>query len=275
MLAYNNESKAWASKFLTSQSDLLTLATRPSQSRSTQFVIGEFSIHNRAGGVALCGIGGRLPVTMWQAGLWVTANYAAGTVYTDDTTDWQSAATGDTLLGTTSVNNDGFLISSLIPFNIASIIVFTAASGGVPAWDLAYSVTTQGTGDANNWTTITNPYVAPLFTATGEQLIWFEQPTDWVPVTAATAIVNRHGLGVPPGYCLRIRETTAGTVSAGLATLAVLGRMFMTTDQVPSNGVLNNVGGVEIPLPPQCDAICAAISVANIQNRVDVKWRYR
>jgi hypothetical protein len=148
------------------------------------------------------------------------------------------------------------------------------ASGGTPAWSLHYSITTSGTGFSSNYGTITNPYVAPLLTATGEQLVWFEPPTDWVPVTAATAIINRHGATMPLGYTIVIKQTTAGTVSAGLGTLGVLGRMFMNTEDILDNDILNNIGGVELALPPQCDAICAAISVANPQNRVTLAYRY-
>lgn len=272
--AYTQQSQAWATKFLTSQSDSLVVAARPSNSYGTRFIVGEFNIQNRSGGSVVAGIGGRLPVSLWQAGLWDDSGYAAGTAYIDDTTDWQDAGAGDFLLGTDSVNDDGILISCLVPFNIVSIVVGTASSGGAPAWSLEYSIASSGTGSAANWATISNPYVAPLFTATGEQLVWFEPPSDWAAVTAATAIINRHGATVPSGYAIRIKQTTAGTVSAGLGTIAVLGRMVMSAEALLDNNVLTNLGGLELPLPPQCDAICAAISVANSQNRVELKYRY-
>lgn len=271
---YEPVSKAWPTKFLTSQDDAGVLAIRPSQSRGTRFILGEFNLHNRSGGDAIVGVGGRLPVSLWSAGLWDDSAYVAGTVYIDDTTDWQDAGAGDFLLGTTSTNDDGILISCSVPFNIASIVVGTAASGGAPAFSLHYSIASAGTGFSSNWGTITNPYVAPLFTATGEQLIWFEPPVDWVPVTTATAIINRHGATVPLGYSILVKQTTAGTVSAGLGTIAVLGRMLLTTEAVADNEILNNIGGIELALPAQCDAICAAISVANSQNRASVNYRY-
>lgn len=255
--SYEHSSKAWASKFLTSQADSLVLATRPQNSYGTRFVLGEFSIHNRSGGSAYLGIGGRLPVDMWTAGQLV-----AGGTYTEDVTDAQDSGTSDFAL-TTTTNNDGFAVFGLIPFNIVSILVGTAASGGSPAWDLAYTLA-DGT-----WGTISNAYVAPLFTATGEQLIWFEPPTDWAPSVAG------HGTGVPVGsYGIRVRATTAPNAVAGLATSMVLGRMLLSTESVDDNSILNNIGGVEMALPPQCDAICAACSVANSQNRASVSWRY-
>jgi len=255
--AYEHTSKAWAAKFLTSQSDSVVLGTRPQNSYGTRFILGEFNIHNRSGGAAVVGIGGRLPQNMWTAGQIV----AAGT-YTDDTTDAQDSDANDFPL-TTLTNNDGFGVFGLVPFSIVSLIVGTAAAGGSPVWDLAY------TKAGGSWGTITNPYVAPVFTAGGEQLIWFEPPTDWAVAEAG------HGTGVPVGsYGLRCRATTAPNATAGLLTNMVVGRMMMTTESVDDNSVLNNIGGVEIPLPPQCDAICAAISTADPQNRASVSWRY-
>lgn len=271
---YESISRSFATKFLTDQSDALALATRPQYSQGTRFIIGEFNLQNRSGGSVIAGIGGRLPVSLWQAGLWDDSAYAAGTVYVDDTTDWQDAGADDFLLGTTSTNDDGILISCSVPFNIASIVVGTAASGGSPAFSLHYSIATAGTGFSSNWGTISNPYVAPLFTSTGEQLIWFEPPVDWVPVTSATAIINRHGATVPSGYAILVKQTTAGSVSAGTGNIGVLGRMLMSSEALPDNNILSNLGGIEICLPPQCDAVCAAISVANSQNRIDAKVRY-
>lgn len=272
--AYEPVSKSFGTKFLTSQLDSLVLATRPQNSQGTRFVLGEFSVHNRSGSSAIVGIGGRLPISLWSAGLWDDSAYAAGTVFIDDTTDWQDAGADDFLLGTTSTNDDGIVIVSPVPFNIASIVVGTASSGGSPAWSLHYSIATAGTGFSSNWGTITNPYVAPLFTETGEQLIWFEPPVDWVPVTAATAIINRHGSVIPSGYAIVVKQTTAGSSSAGTGTIGTVGRMFMSTEDVQDNDILNNIGGSELPLPPQCDALCAAISVANPQNRVTLAYRY-
>lgn len=164
---------------------------------------------------------------------------------------------------TTTTNNDGFGIFSLIPFNIVSLVIGTAGAGGSPAWDLAYTLA------GGTWGTISNAYVAPLFTATGEQLIWFEPPVDWAVSEAG------HGTGVPVGYYgIRSRATTAPSGTAALATSMVLGRMLMTTEAVGDNAVLNNIGGGELALPAQCDAICAAISVANSQNRASVNFRY-
>ncbi len=273
MYAYQPESKSWASKFLASQSNALVLATRPSNSQGTRFVIGEFSVHNRSGGAAVVGIGGRLPVSLWSFGFWDDSEYAAGTVYANDTTDAQDADTGDVNLDTVGTNNDGFVIGCDVPFNIASLHISQASANGT-IWAAYYSIASAGTGFGSNFTQLSNLYVAPSFGSTGEQLLWFEPPVDWHKVGTSTAIVNRHGLTVPSQYLLVVKATTAPDTTRGQMSLAVLGRMFGSTENVADNGILNNIGGKEIYLPPQCDAICAAISTANSQNRADVKWCY-
>lgn len=271
--AYEHVSRGFPGKFLTSQSDLLTLATRPQHSQGTRFVIGEFSVHNRAGAASVVGIGGRFPITLWSFGVWDDSEYAAGTVYADDTIDAQDAGAGDVNLDAVGVNNDGFVIGCEVPFNIASLQISQASAVGT-VWSVSYSIATAGTGFANNYTALTNLYVAPSFGSTGEQLMWFEPPTDWHKVQAATQIINRHGLTVPAQYLLVVKSTTAPDTTRGQLSLATLGRMFMSTENVSDNGILNNIGGTEIPLPPQCDAICAAISTANVQNRASVNYRY-
>ena len=270
---YEHLSKAFATKFLTSQSDSLVLQTRPSNSYGTRLVIGEFSLQNRSGGTVVAGIGGRFPISLWTFGTWTDASYAAGTVYTNDTTDAQDSDAGDVNLDTVATNNDGFVIGCDVPFNIASLQISQASANGT-VYAVHYSIASAGTGFSSNYGTITNLYVAPSFTATGEQLIWFEPPVDWVKATSATAIVNRHGLTVPSQYLLVVRATTAPDTTRGQMSLATLGRMMLSTEGVADNQILNNIGGTEIFLPPQCDAICGAISTANAQNRLSVNCRY-
>lgn len=271
--AYSNLSRSWPRKFLTTQADGQVIVAKPTDSYATKFVLGEFSVHNRTGGVATLGIGGRFPIDLWSFGTWDDSEYAAGTVYASDTTDAQDAGTGDVALDTVGTNNDGFLIGCDVPFSIASLQISQASSAGT-VWAMYYSIATLGTTFANNFTAITNPYVAPDFSATGERLLWFEPPTDWVKASAATAIVNRHGLTVPSQYLLLVKATTGPNANAGLMSLATLGITVLTVEDVADNSVLTNIGGVERALPPQCDAVCAAISVANSQNRVDINYRY-
>lgn len=271
--AYESINKSWPTKWLTSQSDLQVLATRPQNSYGTRFVLGEFSIHNRSGGAAVVGVGGRLPVNLWSLGAWDDSAYAAGTVYADETTDAQDSDAGDVNLDTVAANSDGITIGCDIPFSIASLQVSQASANGT-VWKLYYSIASAGDGFSSNFKELTNAYVMPDFSATGERLIWFEPPTDWHKVEAATAIINRHGATVPSQYLLLALATTAPDTTRGQMSLATVGRMLMTKEAVPDNEVLNNIGGIEQPLPPQCDAICAAISVANSQNRASVSYRY-
>lgn len=278
---YEPVSQAWPNKFLQSHADTQVLATRPSNSQGTHFVLSEFSVHNRSGGDAIVGIGGRVASSLWRFYTWTDANYAAGTVLTDDTTDAQDSDTGDVNLDTVSTNNDGFAIGCDMPFSLASLMISQASSAGT-AWKVYYSIASSGTGFSSNFTEITNLYVAPSFGTTGEQLIWFEPPTDWYQVKSNTAIVNRHGrsdktvLGytAPSQYMLIVKSTTAPNSTRGQMTLATLGRMFFSTAGVTDTGILTNIGGSELHLPAGCDAIAAAISVAAQQSRVDIKYRY-
>lgn len=279
--AYETESKAWATKFLTSHSDLLTLATRPSQSYGTRFVIGEFSIHNRSTETVIVGIGGRIQASCWRFYTWDESEYAAGSVLIDATTDAQSSATGDVNLDTVGTANDGFVIASDVPFNIASLMISQASTTGT-AWSVYYSTASAGTGFSNNFTALTNFYVDPSFGSTGEQLIWFDAPADWHRVLPATAVVNRHGrsdrqvLGYTPNpqYLLVIKSSTAPDTARGQMSICTLGKVFLSTENIQDNDILTNIGGIDIYLPPACDAIAAAITTANPQNRVDCKWRY-
>lgn len=278
---YEPVSQAWPTMFLQSHADTQVLATRPSNSQGTHFVLSEFSVHNRSGSDATVGIGGRIASSLWRFYTWDDSEYAAGTVLTDDTTDAQDSGTGDVNLDTVSTNNDGLAIGCNMPFNIASLMISQASTANT-VWKVYYSIASAGTGFSNNFTEITNLYVAPSFGTTGEQLIWFEPPTDWYAVKSDTAIVNRHGrsdqtvLGytAPRQYMLVVKSTTAPDTARGQMTIATLGRMFFSTAAVATDGILTNIGGSELHLPAGCDAVAAAISVAAQQSRVDIKYRY-
>ncbi|MDH5666554.1 MAG: hypothetical protein OEY86_00905 [Nitrospira sp.] len=280
---YESASKSWPSKFLYSNSDLITMGVRPSNSYGTHFVIGEFSVHNRSGSTVTAGVGGRIQPSLWRFYFWDESEYAAGSALIDDTTDAQSTAAGDVNLDTVGTNNDGFAIGCDAPFNIVSLNV-SQISDASTVWAVYYSVVSAGTGFSNNFTALTNLHVAPSFGTgkTGEQLIWFDAPPDWHRVTSSSAIINRHGrsdkqaLGysAPGEYLLVVKSTTAPDTTRGQITQAMLGNIVMTQANVLTNQTLTNIGGAEIHLPAACDAVCAAISTANVQNRCDMKWRY-
>lgn len=248
---YELISKSWPTKFLITQSDLLPMAVRNSNSQSNRFAVKDASIHNRSGSSAVVGLGGRFPVDLWKAGQWTDGT----TTFTDDTTDAQDAGTNDFAL-TSTTNNDGFIVLCKVPFNIIDIVVGVAAAGGAPAFDLAYSIV------GGTWSTISNAYVHDVLSGTGENLIWFEPPMNWAVTEAG------HGTGIDTGYYgIRVRATTAPSGTAALATIMTIGRMLFTTEGVADNAILSVYGGEEFRLPPQCDALMAAISVANSQNR--------
>lgn len=258
---YEPFSKAVATKFLTSQADSLVIRARNSADfLATQFVLREARLINRSASAAWCGIGGRFPVALWLAG-----QMSAAGAYTDDTTDAQDAGAGDFALDVQSTNNAGFALFSLVPFNIVSIVTSQAGSGGTPAWDLRY------TKAGGSWGTITNAYVMPDFSgAPGEYLIWFESPTDWAVSEAG------HGTNVPTGYYgINVRATTAPTAAASLATLITLGYMVRAMELGAAGGVGDLIEDEEVPLPPQCDALCAAFATAHVQNYASGLFRFK
>lgn len=256
---------ALVAKFMTTQSVGNLLATRPSNSFSTQFVLGSASVQNRSSNAAVVGVGGRMPVDLWEAGQWVDAT----TTYTADTTDAQDAGASDFALETLT-NNDGHIYLCQLPFNIISVIVGTASAGATPAvYEVSYSLA------GGTWSTLSNLLVAPLFTSTGEQLLWFTPPANWAVTEAG------HGTGITTDrYGLRVRATTAPAgagLVAGLASLIVLGRMYYSTEAVADNATyLRTEDEAEFPIAPQLDGLCMAISdLTAVQSRATVTYRMK
>jgi hypothetical protein len=239
------------------------LADRVAGSYANRFAVQSVQVQNRSGSTATIGWGGRLPAdsTLWKAGQYT----ASGTSYTDDTDDAQDSGATDFAL-TTTTNNDGFIVLCQIPFNILSIIVSATVSTGSPIYEVAYSVS------GGTWTTLTlaNLLVAPDFSAAGENLLWWASPGDW----AKTA--SGHATGIPTGYYgLRVRATTAPS-QAPVATQIIPGVIADSVKSVGDAGVVNwDYPNSEHTLPPQCDALAIAISVANDQNSVNARYRLR
>lgn len=273
---YDHAEIALPAKFMTSQALGIgnILAALPANILSRQFAIRQADIQNRSGGVAAIGIGGVLPQSLWMAGQWDESEYAAGAPYTDDTTDAQDDGAGDFVLDVVGTNNDGFVLACDQPFNIASFILSQASASGT-AWKVYYSKASTGTGFAANYTEITN-LLAVGFGTTGEMLLWFNKPQPWVPVQSATAIVNRHGAGMPTGkYIIIVKSTTAPATTAGLASTITLGHMIHSREAVADNGVFTlDVG--EVVLPPYLESLaCAISSVSALQSRASVLYRLR
>lgn len=264
---YSSKNVAWSSKFLPSYLDTALLATRELGPYATRFAVKRIEVQNRSGAPCNIGFGGRLPddQTLWKAGKYVTG--APGT-YTDDTADAHNSVAGDFELSTL-VNNDGCIVLCQIPFNILSIIVSQAANGA-PVWDLEYSKA----GGA--WTSIgANAFSLPVFTSATEHVAWWEMPLDWAVTDAG------HATDIPLGYYgIRLRATTAPTITAALATQLIPGILVQATENVADNqfAYWDFPGDSEELLPPQCDGLAVAMAGANIpnnQNKVSVLYRLR
>lgn len=147
--------------------------------------------------------------TAWSAGQWVNGT----TTFTDDTTDAQDADTNDFALETTTAT-DGFIVGAQVPFGALSIDVTTAGVGAT-AHVIEYWNGSAWTAIAATGMLIDIPGRAGVI-ATGEQVILFIPPTDWV--------VGGSGTGVPATlYNIRIRATTGTISQAALARRIYVG----------------------------------------------------
>ena len=220
-------------------------------------------IMNRSGGNANLGFGVRLTKTSWKAGQWTHGS----TTFTDDTTDFQSTATTDAPLETL-VNGDGFLVQASTQFNAFSILGATASNGGSPVRVLEYST---ASGVWTSLTVVTSFAAASANYSTGENLIWWTTPVDWAPMSGS------HGTGVTAGlYGLRVRATTAPTITAGVATSISVHRIYFPRLNVPTlTDHIITIGGLYAPLDLQGDALVVASSVSGAQHAVDALVRIR
>ena len=220
--------------------------------------IRRFTLHNRSGGTASCGIGFRL-----QNRFWVAGQITAAGVFTDDTADAQSATANDFPLGANAVN-DGFVIASPVPFGWVSINVGTAEVDAAAA-DLDHAVSysnAAGTG----WTALgSNAALTDQFTTTNAvyatgalEFVWLP-PSDWGKVTAISTI--------PVGwYALRVlAASTAVNDTAALANTIEVGTL-QAVEGVVDNGLLAQDWTTYSE--PKADAVVAYFSTANAGNYV-------
>jgi hypothetical protein len=259
---YAQLDRAWSTKFLSSYTASV-LGSRVTGSYANQFAAKKMRMENRSGSAAVIGWGGRLPndSTLWKAGQWVDAS----TTFVDDTTDAQDTGTGDFAL-TTTTNDDGFIVLCQIPFNILSILL-SQVTTGAPVYEVSYSIA------GGTWTALTlaNLLVAPDFaTTTGEKVIWWEKPGDWAVTEAG------HGTDIPTGYYGLLVKATTAPSQAALATQMVPGVIVDSAKNVASNGYIEwDYSPGEKEIPPQCDALACAFSVAADQNYVSGQWRLK
>lgn len=241
---------------------------RPFVTQREGIAIKRFDLHNRSGGVSSVGIGFRLQNRHWRAGQWTDAT----TAYTDDTIAAQDTVAVDFPLEVLDVNNDGFVILSLVPFDWVSINVITAGvdDSNPDATDRAVRYSNAaGTG----WTALgANAATTDGFTSTNtvwaaavNNFVW-HRPSDWGKVVALGTI--------PAGYyALNVRSTTAptlngnggGTGVAGVATAIEIGTL-VAIEALADNGIweMEMVDFWE----PKADGVVAYFSTANAGNRV-------
>lgn len=114
------------------------------------------------------GWGIKLDTGDWKAGGW---DPAYTPVYREDTTDAQDSGTSDFRMGIVGVNNAGFIIQAMEPFDWVGVTVGTAGVGGT----LAYY---QCTG-VNTWTAVTADQ-GLTHTSTGDQYLRVPIRPDWM-----------------------------------------------------------------------------------------------
>ena len=226
--------------------------------------LGGFQLQNRSGSTVSCGIGVRIPNSMWRAGQW---DDSEATAYTDDTTDAQDAGATDFALETLT-NDDGFVIASDVPFNAISIDVGTNSAGTDPVRAVRY---TDSTGAA--WTTLSNFLLqegASTDPGTGEMLIVWNVPADWGQVQSG-------GLnGIPASkYAVNVRATTAPGTTAAVADSLSIYRIYWAIEGLADNNVYEEDFGAKEVWMPHGDALVAFFSVANNQNLVRALVRSR
>lgn len=183
--------------------------------------IGEVVLTNRSGSAIDVGWGMKLPNAIWKAGS-ITA--ASTPDYLNDTTDAQSAATGDFPLFTTTTNS-GFLVQSTAKFNLIGITISTAASGGSPVYAYQYY-------NGSSMTTLTL-VSTPVYTATGDVYIVFAAPHDWAK--GSTAAVGADS----DKYCIQVLATTASSTAGGTADILWVGQLYDFYPSLGNNSALN------------------------------------
>jgi hypothetical protein len=230
------------------------------QDRSAEFApkirlaITDLTLFNYSGAAATMGIAVRYALARWGFGT-VTA---AG-VFTDDTTDAQSATTGDITLHDRADEGSGFIIHADEPFNIYSFVQSTAGDQTVPVLLSEYW---NGSGWSDNsaayYTLLTDVLIG---SGTGEKVRAFALPQDWAK--------GGIGAGVRPDrYNLRVTHSfdAAGTADPAASQLFV-GKMdlpFMSF----SDGSYASILGGNIRFPSSGEALYPVFSTAHALNTV-------
>ncbi len=217
--------------------------------------VRRFELHNRSGGAASVGIGGRMENRHWIAGT-LTSD---GATFTDRTTGYQSQTA--TIFGADGATNDSVVILSRQKFDWVSVNLTTAEVDAGAAVDHTIQYSTgatwsnlgSGAATTDNFT-LTNT----VYDASVHNLVMFS-PADWTPTSG-------NG-GTPDGY-YGIRFTSAqmgAGDTAGIATGIEIGNMLVL-EALADNGIWEQE---EVDYwMPYCDGLVAYFSTANAGNRV-------
>lgn len=216
--------------------------------------IKRFELHNRSGGAAGVGIGGRIANKYWIAGT-LTSD---GATFTQR--DGYKAQTA-TIFGADADVNDGVVILSRVPFNAVSVNITTAEVDAGAAVDHTVQYSTGAT-----WTTLgANAAITDGFTLTNtvyalavHDLVMFS-PSDWTK-TAGNG-------GTPDGY-YGVRFTSAQMGAGDTAAIATGIEIFdiVAIEALADNGIWEQE--VVDYWMPYCDGLVAYFSTANAGNRV-------
>jgi len=154
-----------------------------------------------------------------------SASYAFGTITAASTPDFLAAneiKEGTAVTIFTTVDNGGFLVQADRPFNVIGLTLSDACTAGT--FEYTYY---NGTA----YVTLTTIAV-PTYTATGDKLIVFGAPQDWIIGTTS-------GVGGSSSlYSIRVRATTAPSDLAQANALWVA-QLFAYRAQVANNGAIS------------------------------------
>lgn len=218
-------------------------------------VLGEATLENNSGGAIDVFIGYKHANSMWKAGQWVNAT----TTFTDDTTDAQSAATGDFPLTTTTVN-DGFIIGSNVKFNLIGITVSTAQAGA-PVYAYEY-----WNGSAYVALAAGSIKESPASFTAADQFIIFMPPHDWAKGGSGTGVDQTR-------FNIRMRATTAPT-TAPIADILWLGTSIAMKEGLANNTKFSiDLVNTEIVLPGGCGFLPYFGGTASAANMVEARYR--
>lgn len=174
---------------------------------SKQVYVYNARAFNNSGGAITCGICRSLSYS--QLNLWTLTT--GGTVYTNSTAAI-AAATATTLF--TTVNNDGYILTSKRRFNLVQMTVSTASGGGTYTYKY---------WNGSAYTTLTTLEV-PVYSAAADIWVVFQAPSDWVVGGPASVAQDQ--------YSIQVIATTHPTTLVAINSL-VVGEMLDLYQAVP------------------------------------------